>query len=232
MKIVIGLQARFNSKRLRGKVLKKIDKKPLLSFVIDRLRKTELSENIFVLTSTNKLDDAIAKYCEKNEINIFRGPLKNVLSRYSSFGQKVNAQGIVRICGDSPLIDYDLVNRMNNIFKEKEYDIITNTFPRTFPSGQSVEIVKTSVLRKINNLNLNSYDKEHVTSYIYENYRKFKIQNLVCFNDYSNINLSIDTRIDFEKFESFVKKFRGKVTNLSLDKIIKSNINQMDKSKC
>ena len=222
MKIIIGLQARTNSKRLPGKVLKKINDKPLLSFVIDRLKKTKLSNEIFVLTSKQKSDDVIEYYCKKNNIKFFRGSLDNVLSRFVLFGKAYNAFGVVRICADSPWIDYDLINRMSKIFLENRYDIITNTFPRTFPSGQSVEIIKTNILEQIDDLNLNHYHKEHVTSYIYENYKNFKIKNLKCFNDYSKINLSIDVNDDLKKFENFVERFKGKVDDLSLTKVIES----------
>ena len=69
---------------------------------------------------------------------------------------------------------------------------------------------------------MNHYHKEHVTSYIYENYKNFKIKNLKCFNDYSKINLSIDVNDDLKKFENFVEKFKGKVDDLSLKKVIES----------
>ena len=75
MKIIIGLQARTNSKRLPGKVLKKINDKPLLSFVIDRLKKTKLSNEIFVLTSKQKSDDVIEYYCKKIILNFSEVPL-------------------------------------------------------------------------------------------------------------------------------------------------------------
>ena len=222
MKLIIGLQARTNSKRLPGKVLRKINEKPLLSYVIDRLKKTKLSKEIFVLTSKKKSDDVIEEYCEKNNIKFFRGSLDNVLSRFVLLGKEFNPFGIVRICADSPLIDYDLVNKMIDIFLENKYDVITNTFPRTFPSGQSIEIIKTNVLFQINDLNLNNHHKEHVTTYIYENHKNFKIKNLICQNDYSKINLSIDVNDDFKRFEDLVKKFKGKVTDLSFKKVIET----------
>jgi spore coat polysaccharide biosynthesis protein SpsF len=83
----------------------------------------------------------------------------------------------LRISGDSPLIDFRLINKSINIFKKnKRFDLITNVFPRTFPSGQSVEIIKTSALGK--NLKFFSkLDKEHVTRYFYRNSPKFKIKN-------------------------------------------------------
>ena len=110
MKIIIGLQARTNSKRLPGKVLKKINDKPLLSFVIDRLKKTKLSNEIFVLTSKQKSDDVIEYYCKKNNIKFFRGSLDNVLSRFVLFGKAYNAFGVVRICADRPFIDPEFID--------------------------------------------------------------------------------------------------------------------------
>ena len=97
--------------------------------------------------------------------------------------------------------------------KQKGYDIITNTFPRTFPKGQSVEIIKTSILKKYSKHFLRS-DKEHVTKYFYDNSRNFKIKNFTFNGKNKIIKLSIDTKKDLQ---NILKKFiKTKFKNYSI----------------
>ena len=99
----------------------------------------------------------------------------------------------LRISGDSPLIDFRLINKVINIFeKNKNFDLITNTYPRTFPSGQSVEIIRTTTLGKCLKF-FSKLDKEHVTRYFYRNSKRFKIKNLTNKQKYNIKKLSIDT---------------------------------------
>ena len=150
MKIIIGLQAyELIQKDFGRKSFKKINDKPLLSFVIDRLKKTKLSNEIFVLTSKQKSDDVIEYYCKKNNIKFFRGSLDNVLSRFVLFGKAYNAFGVVRICADSPWIDYDLINRMSKIFLENRYDIITNIFLAHFQVANQLKLLKQIYLSRL-----------------------------------------------------------------------------------
>ena len=114
-----------------------------------------------------------------------------------------------RISGDSPLIDFKIIDQAHQIYKnskEKKFDIITNIFPRTFPKGQSVELVKTNLLRK--NINKFSYhDKEHVTKYFYKNHKKFKIRNFRFKGLFKGIKQAVDTKKDLELL---IKKFKKK----------------------
>ena len=99
----------------------------------------------------------------------------------------------MRISADSPLIDFHLINQIINLFeKKKKFDLITNVFPKTFPSGQSVEIIKTSIIA-INLKFFSKLDKEHVTRYFYRNYSKFKIKNIKNKKRNFHNKLSIDT---------------------------------------
>ena len=106
----------------------------------------------------------------------------------------------IRISGDSPLIDKSIINKMIKILKESNnrYDLITNIFPRSFPKGQSVEIIKTSIIEK-NIHKFNKIDKEHVTNYFYKNYRYFKIKNFSLKKKHNKINLSVDTKQDLKR---------------------------------
>ena len=132
-------------------------------------------------------------YLKKKKIKYFRGSLNNVAKRLYDTALSEKQKYFLRISADSPLIDFHLINQIINLFeKNKKFDLITNVFPRTFPSGQSVEIIKTSIIAR--NLKFFSkLDKEHVTRYFYRNYSKFKIKNIKNKKRNFNNKLSIDT---------------------------------------
>ena len=201
------IQARSNSKRFRNKVLHLVYGTPIIQHVVNRIKRSKKTNKLIVSSSLNKSDDNLIAYLKKNKIKFFRGDLKNVAMRLYETAKMNKANFFVRISGDSPLIDPKLVDKAIKIaHKEKKYDIITNVFPRTFPEGQSVEIIKTSLIKKYSN-NFSKLDKEHVTKYFYDNSDKFLIKNFT-FNDKNKIiKLSVDTKKDLKKI---LKKFNNK----------------------
>ena len=111
-----------------------------------------------------------------------------------------------------------------------EYDIVTNIFPRTYPRGQSVEIVSRTAFESIRDIPLSEYDKENVTSYFYENFSKYRIKNFSNMQNLSKVNLCIDTPSDLIKFNNFTKSqqldvFSNKMPwNTFADLITKSGV--------
>lgn len=217
-KICLAIQARYSSERLPGKVLKEVSGKPLLEYTIKRLQKTNLSQSIYVLTSKNSEDLKIVNFCKSKSYKFFSCSLENVFKRFRSFLKLNNYDAFVRISGDSPLIDPFLIDKMLDKFRKNDCDILTNVFPRTFPSGQSVEIIKSKTFLKIDESLLTEEDKEHVTSFFYKNSKIFNIENFECKYSHKNIKLSIDTYDDFDRFVYFLKK-----NNKSLPEDIKIN---------
>lgn len=222
MKVFLGIQARLNSRRLPNKVLKKVNGNPILFYVLERLKKTKLKNKIYVLTSLEQCDSRIVNYCKKKKINFFRGNLNDVFSRYVEFTKIKKLDAVIRISADSPLIDFNLVNSMYELFlQNSEYDVITNIFPRTFPVGQSVEILRSSTLEFMNQKILDLDDKEHVTSYIYKNPKLFKILNYKNTKNENSLRLSIDNEQDFKTFINFVKVNKN-FLDYNLSKIIET----------
>jgi spore coat polysaccharide biosynthesis protein SpsF (cytidylyltransferase family) len=113
-------------------------------------------------------------------------------------------ESFMRICGDSPLIDHNLIDKAISKFDVKKYDILTNIFPRSYPKGQSIEIINSKIFQKIILLFKNNNNKEHVKTYFYENFKKFKIYKLKNDINQSNINLSIDTIEDFNRMKKLL----------------------------
>lgn len=201
------IQARSNSKRFKNKVLHLIHGVPLIQHVINRIKRSRRIKKLIVSSSSKKYDDNLISYLKKKRINFFRGNLENVAMRLYKTAKTNKAKSFVRISGDSPLIDPKLIDKAIEIsLREKDFDIITNVFPRTFPKGQSVEVIKTSILKKYSK-NFSKLDKEHVTKYFYDNSNYFQIKNFK-FNGKNKImKLSIDTKKDLK---DILKKFNKK----------------------
>ena len=194
------IQARTSSKRFNNKILFPIYGTPLIGHVVEKLRKSKKIKQIIVATSNHKTDNKLIKYLKKEKIKFFKGDLNNVARRLYKLAQSKKAKYFVRISGDSPLIDYKLVDEALEILykNKKEYDLVTNVFPRTFPRGQSVEIIKTETLGK-NLKKFSKLEQEHVTVYFYKNYKNYLIKNFTFKNKTKIMKLSIDTKEDLVK---------------------------------
>ncbi len=175
--MIVFIQARSNSKRFDKKVLKMIYGLPLIIHVVNNVKKSKSVKDIIVATSNNSSDDNLIKLLKNFKIKFFRGELENVVLRFVRLAMKIKCKYFIRISGDSPLIDNKIIEYAIKIHKKnKNFDIITNVFPRTFPKGQSVEIIKVQILKDYIN-KMSKSDLEHVTRYFYKNSSKFKIKN-------------------------------------------------------
>ena len=195
----------MSSKRFKGKVLYKIKKKPLIWYLINNIKKSKKVTNIIVATSKNKSDDQITKYLKRINIKFFRGNLNNVMKRLFDLSKKLKKY-FLRISADSPLIDYKIIDRAILLAnKKKKFDLITNVFPRSYPSGQSTEIIRSDILgNALNNPKITKYDLEHVTTFFYKNYKKYKIINFSTKKKYYN-KFSIDYKNDLGSLEKYFK---------------------------
>lgn len=215
------IQVRLNSKRLPGKALLKINDKTVLQNIILRLKKSKSIKKIIVSTSNKKSDDPIVRFCKKNEIFVFKGSLDHVFNRIKMTSKKFKLNYFLRVCADSPLIDPVLIDRCMKKFIKGNYDIVTNKFPRSYPKGQTVEIIKVSALNNINEKILTSDQKEHFTKYFYDNSKKFRIYNLNFSKQKKFISMALDNKTNFNFLKKLTKKYKDKINDLSLNQLIK-----------
>ena len=202
------IQARSNSKRFKNKVRYPIQKKPLIEYVYKRVSKSNKIKKIIVSTSKNKSDNDLVNFLKKKKITYYRGSLNNVAQRLLHTATKYRSSYFVRISADSPLIDYKIINKAIGIKQsiKRKFDLITNTFPRSFPKGQSVEIMNTNTLKK-NIKYFSKKQKEHVTLYFYMNSKNFTIKN---FSQHKKKleNQAVDTKMDLKRIlKKYKKKF-------------------------
>ena len=210
--MLVVIQARSTSKRFYKKVLYPIYGKTLIEHVFSKIKKSKKVSRIVVATSNQYSDNELVLLLKKKKINFYRGSLKNVSKRLFDVANKYKQKYFVRISGDSPLIDYKLIDQSIDLIKKnkkKSYDIVTNVFPRTFPSGQSVEIIKTKTLKK-NLKKMNKAELEHVSQYFYNNHSHFLIKNFTTKSKKKNIKLSIDKIKDLK---TILKKINKKKFN-------------------
>lgn len=193
-----------------------IKDKPLIGHVIERIKKAKTISRIVVLTSNQNSDLPIIKYCKLKKIECVKGSLQDVASRYLKAIRLIKPLSFVRITADSPTIDPNLIDKLVKRYKKKNFDIVTNCEKRTFPKGQSVEILKSKLLLSHYKNFKKKYYLEHLTSYFYSKKKMFKIYNLKNKNKYTKKNLSIDSKKDLNRYKVFLEKYKKTPLNWKL----------------
>jgi spore coat polysaccharide biosynthesis protein SpsF len=210
------IQARMGSIRLPGKVMKVIDgKNPSLQYTINQLKSCKLLDKIIVATTNLPEDDVIENYLTNLGIDVFRGSSDDVLDRYFQCAKYYNLSSIVRITADCPLIDPDIVEEGIKLFQSKNYDYVTNTFPRTFPDGNETEIFSITALENSwKNAKLPS-EREHVTPYFKNNVNLFHTANFSYDDNISHLRWTIDYDEDFELVKILISKINLRPVHLN-----------------
>ena len=165
---------------------------------INRLSKANLVSDIMVATSNESSDQDIVDYCKSIDIPCYLGSLNDVGLRLLNAAVSCKQENFLRICGDSPFIDPAIINHAISISKTSDFDIVTNVFPRSFPKGQSVEVIRTKAMQQVCNKKRTKGEKEHATSYFYENYKNYRICSFSSGFDEAESNLSIDDEKDYK----------------------------------
>jgi len=192
------IQARVGSRRFPKKVLKKIEKKPMIFHVINRAKLVKGVDQIILITSKKKEDKVLLKIAKEYGILSFAGDLNNVLDRHYQCAKLYNADPIIRITGDCPLIDPKLVTKFLRFFKKQNYDYVTNNIPPSFPVGLDVEIFSFRALKKAAKNSTLLSQIEHVMPYIRDNPKKFKIFSFKNKIDLSEYRWTVDENKDFK----------------------------------
>ena len=143
------IQARMSSRRLPGKVLKPLAGVPMIQRVADRVAAAPGIAKVVLATSRDASDDAVADYCAKAGITCHRGPLDDVSARFIQAAHAEGAPAFVRITGDSPLMDPALVGQAVTLYEEGDWDLVSNVLVRSFPIGQSVEVLRLSTFEAV-----------------------------------------------------------------------------------
>ena len=209
--IIAVIQSRMESSRLPGKAMMEICGKPIIEHVIERTKKIKGIHTIILATSTDEKNQPIINLAKKHKCDTFSGPENDVLERYYQITKLYNNSYILKVTGDSPLIDPDLAS--NIITKvTNDYDYINMS---GVPLGVEVELIKNEALIKIHRESTGRYNKEHISNYIKTNPNKFKIKTYdmnLKVKDGEKIKLTISTKEDFDFVENIYKNlYKNKI---------------------
>lgn len=208
MKVEAIVQARVGSTRLPGKVLADIHGYPMLWHVVQRTRAAKTVDEVAVATTTEVADDAIVAFCREHAVSCFRGSESDVLDRYYQAARERETDVIIRITSDCPLIDPEIVDKTVRAFLEEGPDYASNTCVRTYPRGLDTEVMTFAALQLAWTSANHPYQRSHVTPYIYENPRKFKILSVTGNQDDSAYRWTVDTPEDLEFVRAVYSRFR------------------------
>lgn len=207
MKVVAIVQARMGSTRLPGKVLADLGGETVLARVLKRLRRAQWIEEVVVATTIAGPDAAIARECLRLGCGFFRGSESDVLDRYYRAARACQADAVVRITADCPLIDPGLVDRTIRHFLEQDADYASNVNPRTYPRGLDTEIFSRAALEQAWRAARSPYEREHVTPYLYGHPQQFKLVSVYGIADYSRYRWTLDTSDDLQLLREIYSRF-------------------------
>ena len=218
-RIVAIVQARANSARLPGKVLRQVVGRPIVAYLIERLRHASGLDDVVLATSDEGSDDALAAVATKEGYRCYRGPLDNVAKRLLGAARAAGADAFVRLSGDSPLLDANLVSRAVALYREGDAEIVSNVLVRTYPKGQSVEVIDTETLAQALT-QFSDSDREHVTTYFYRHLDRYRIVGFQSERSLAHMQLSVDEPEDLERFERIVAHMQRPHWTYGLDEVL------------
>ncbi|MEM7799654.1 MAG: glycosyltransferase family protein [Chloroflexota bacterium] len=206
MKIVTVVQARKGSSRLPNKVLLPLVGEPLLLRMLERVSAASEVQEVVVATTDDSSDDEIESLCKAWGYPVYRGSSSDLLDRHYRVGERYQADAVVKIPSDCPLIDPNIIDRVYKFFIHQvpQYDYVGNLHPATYPDGNDVELMTMAALGRAWTEAMRPLEREHTTPYIWENPDLFKIGN-VTWESGLNYSMSHRWTIDYEADYLFIK---------------------------
>ncbi len=216
MKTVAIVQARMGSVRLPKKVMSFIDGIPMIELLLTRLSLSKQLDQIIVATSSNKNNKDLVKHVKKLGYECYQGSESDVLSRYAEAAKIYNADIVVRITGDCPLVDATLVDELVSQFKDSDFDYLCNVNPPTYPDGLDIQITYSKQIFEADKNANNEYDREHVMPYIFKS-KKNKCFSVKFTEDLSKNRWTVDEKEDLIVVNKIFKHFKPKIDFSWLD---------------
>ena len=208
-RVVAIVQARMTSTRLPGKVLADLCGRPALAALIARTRQSRLLDAIVVATTVNATDDPLAGLCAELGVPVYRGDEADVLGRYREAAAFAEADTVVRITGDCPMIDPGVIDQAIAMYAHGDWDYVSNCNIRTYPDGLDVEVFSRAALEEADREANHAFLREHVTPYIRGTRPEygsgaFKVGQLVFDADFGHIRWTLDTADDLQRIRRLV----------------------------
>lgn len=207
MTTVAIIQARMTSTRLPGKVLMPAAGRPLLSIMLERVARARRIDRIVVATTTNATDDPVAALVSSEGHGVFRGSEADVLSRFHGAAREAGADVAVRLTGDCPIHDPEVIDAMVALFQDSEpgWDYVTNAIPRSYPAGLDTEVMSVAALDTASREATEGYEREHVTPFLYKHPERFRLKSVVMEPNRARERWTLDERADYELIRRIVE---------------------------
>lgn len=208
MKTVAVIQARMGSTRLPGKALRLIAGETMLARVVRRVCQASLLDEVVVATSVEPADMAIVAECERLGIPFFRGSEDDVLDRYYQAAQAFQAEAVVRITADCPLIDAEVIDQVVQTWQQTGADYVSNVLTaRTYPRGLDTEVFSLATLSRAWQEAADPFQRVHVTPYIYQNPHLFFLKGITVEGNYGRYRWTVDTLEDWQFVQAVYAHF-------------------------
>lgn len=218
---IVGIitQARMNSTRLPGKVMKEVLSKPLLGHQLERLRRSKLASRVIVATTENPGDEPIVSLCAKLDTPCYRGSEDDVLARFAGAAAAHGLEVIARVTSDCPLIDPAVVDSVLAAYMKAPglYDYVSNTRQRTFPRGMDVEVFSAKSLQEANAEAREPSEREHVTPFFYHRPERFRLGDVLRATDESRHRWTVDTEEDYSLARAIIESLAPTKPEYTLD---------------
>lgn len=222
MKIVATIEARMRSTRLPGKVLKPVLGRPLLELMVGRVRRAKRIDEIVIATTDDASCDPIEDLARQIGVSFFRGSEDDVLGRVLGAAQSAQADLIVELTGDCPLLDPGLIDRVIETYLAGDVDYCSNRMLRTHPIGMDIQVFPTAVLEQVAGLTSDPRDREHVSIYIYEHPERFRLLNFAESLPPSapDLRLTLDTPLDYELIQTVFERLYPRNPHFGLPEML------------
>jgi len=209
MRIVATIEARMTSSRLPGKVLMPAGGVPMLKHLVTRLEAVASIQAIVLATTINKTDDPLVKFAKQENINYYRGSEGDVMLRVIKAGESVNADIVVEITGDCPIIDPQIIEQTIKMFEKNDADYVSNAHIRSYPDGMDTQVFKLATLKHSASMTSDALDHEHVTLHIRNHPELFSHVHLVAPPElhWPGLGLTLDEEGDYLLLKKIIEHF-------------------------
>lgn len=207
MKIVATIEARMTSSRLPGKVMMPALGRPMLAHLTSRLKAVPSIDDIVLATTVNTADDVLVDFAAKDGIKVFRGSEEDVMLRVIGAGESAQADVVVEITGDCPIIDPDLVEQTIRVFKRNNAVYCANSFISSYPDGMDVQVMTLEALKHSFSMTDDPLDREHVSRHIVQNPQLFPHVYLIAPPSlhWPGLGLTLDEPADYDLIRTLIE---------------------------
>lgn len=222
MRVAVTIEARMSATRLPGKVLFPLANQTVLSFLISRLKTLSCIDAIVVATTNNPVDLPIEMWARAMNVDVFRGSEVDVMGRVLGAARSVDADVIVELTGDNPLIDPRLIEIALARFKQGDVDYVSNVTERTFPLGMDTQVFSTATLEDAYSQTSDPLDREHVSLFIYRNPTRYRLASILSppHQRRPELRVTLDTIEDYQLISRCAQACLNVGANFSLNDVI------------